>query len=516
MRTWAAVLLTVIGSAWGLACGGNGASGPVVNVSPATLPVSTGDGATIFAATLSNGAVDPVTWTLSGPGSISTNTGEQTTYLPPALGEGAGTARLTATAPCGTGCIPVGDTAVITISAATTGTLTITVQLQAVGPASLTVTGPNGAQNVSTSSSVVLPGLAPGAYTVTAADVAVTDPIVNSKYTAPPASVQVAANAAASVTVTYSAQPGYGMLWTVGGTLDSLDGFASGDLTVNKTPSVTPATSGAVQGIAFDAAGNMWASLQGTPGSVVSYAPAGLANSGPPPLTPTVTLSDANISDPAGVAIGPDGRLWVANCTANAVAAYPLTGGSASVVISSLSGTVFKCPRGIAFDTAGNLWVANRDGVANRIPQNQLSATNNGASPDVSLTAPTSPASSQPYGVALDTSGNVWVSFCQGSTVARYDASGLPGTTTPAVFLSPVTAANPRTLDCPVALALDNSGQLWVANQGTNVGPTLSGFATSDLATGGMASPIVEITSTGATVGGLAFNPAATNLPLRH
>jgi streptogramin lyase len=514
MRTSAAILFSTILSAFGLACGGNGASGPVVSVSPATFVVSTGDGATSFQVTLSNGAVDPVAWTLTGPGSISTTTGRQTSYLPPALGQGGGTAMLKATAPCGTGCVPVADVATITVNTATTGTLTVNVQIAGAGPASLTVAGPNGFnQSLSTSSSVVLPGLAPGNYTVTAADVITTDPIVNSKSSAPPASVMVVANAAASVTLTYVSQPGYGMLWTVGATVDSLDGFASGDLTVQKTPSATPTTGGAVQGIAFDAAGNMWASLKG-PDSVVSYAPAGLANTGPPPLVATVTLSDANISDPAGVAIGPDGRMWVANCGTNSIAAYPLLGGSASVVISSLSGTVFKCPRGIAFDSAGNLWVANRDGVASRIPSIQLTATNNAASPDVSLAPPAS--SSQPYGVAIDATGNVWVSFCQGSMVARYNASGLPGTTTPAVSLGPVAAANPRTLDCPVALALDNSGQLWVANEGTDAGPTLSGFGTADMGTSGTPSPIVELTGTGATVGGLAFNPTASNLPLRH
>lgn len=512
MRTAFAVLLSVLGSVWVLGCGSSGASGPVVSVSPGTLTVTTGDGATTFAAILSNGAVDPVTWTLTGPGTISATTGAQTSYQPPPLGGAGGTAMLRASAGCGASCVPVGDTATITVNAATTGTLTLTVQLQGSGPANLTVTGPNSfSQTVSTNGTATLTGLAPGTYTVTAADITVNDPIVTSQYSAPAVSVPVVANAAAAATVTYAAKPGYGMLWTVGATSDTLDGFSSGDLTVNKAPSVTPSAGALVQGVAFDASGNLWASLKGATDSVVSYAPAGLANSAP--LTPSVTLTDPNISDPAGVAIGPaDGRLWVANCGKNSVSAYPLTGGSAEVIISNPTGSLFACPRGIAFDSTGNLWVANASGVAERFPKGQIQATNNTPSADVTLTPPS--GSSQPYGIAIDTHGNVWVSFCAGSAVSLYDANGSSVTVTPASTLTPYSGSL-ISLDCPVALALDNSGLLWVANKGTGTNATtLSQFAASDMATGGAAIPLSELPGIGITVGGLAFNPTPTGLPL--
>jgi hypothetical protein len=489
----------------------------VVTVSPATLTVATGDTPSTFAASLSNGAVDPVTWTLTGPGSISTTSGDQTSYQPPALGGAGGTATLRATAACGAGCVPVGDTATITVNTATVGTLIILVQVPGVDPANLTVTGPNGFnQTASTTSSTTLTGLAPGSYTVTGANIVVTDPIVTSQYTAPPMSAAVLANAVVTVMVTYASTPGYGMLWVPGATLDSLDGFASGDLTVNKAPSITPQTSAAVQGIAFDAKGNMWASLGGAPGSVVHYPAAGLANSGPPPLTFDVMLDDANISNPAGVALGPDGRLWVANCTPDSIAAYPLLGGPADIVITSLGG-LFKCPRGIAFDSTGNLWVANSGtgGVVERFPNNgQLGADNNAPTVDTTLTPPAS--STRPYGVALDANGNLWVSFCGGSTVASYAGAEFPGTPSPAAVLVPLALATPRTLDCPVAVALDNSGLLWVANAGTDAGPTLSQFMATDMASGGMATPQTALTGIGITVGGLAFNPTAPELPLRH
>jgi hypothetical protein len=506
MRTASAILVTLIGSVWALGCGSNGASGPVVSVSPQTLPVSTGAGAATFAATLSNGAVDPVTWTLTGPGSISSTTGDSTSYQPPPLGAGGGTATLRATAGCGAGCVPVGDTATITITTATTGTLTITVQTQSGGPASLTVTGPSGYTNtVSTSSAVTLTGLAPGTYTVTAAEVDVANPIVDSKFSAPPVTAVVAANAAASAAVVYAPEPGYGMLWVAGATNDTVDGFTSGDLTVNKTPSLAPGTTGAVQGIAFDVSGSMWAAVKGTTSSVVSYAATDLAADSAT-LTPVVTITDSKLVDPSGITIGPNNWVYVANCGTTSVTAYALSGGGEQLIIGSAG---FNCPRGIAFDAAGNLWVANASGSAVRILKGQFSASNLAAVVDTTLSAPS--GATQPYGIALDANGNVWVSYCGGSAVAQYAASGTSVATTPAIVLTS-NGASPPSLSCPVAVALDNTGNLWVANG--NAG-TLSAFALSQIETG-MPDPLVELTNIGVTVGGLAFNPTASDLPIQH
>jgi hypothetical protein len=56
-----------------------------------------------------------------------------------------------------------------------------------------------------------------------------------------------------------------------------------------------------------------------------------------------------------------------------------------------------------------------------------------------------------------------------------------------------------------------------VANEGTgDNGATLSQFAASDMATGGAATPMTELTAIGITVGGLAFNPTPTGLPIGH
>jgi|GEM_PF-1769656 len=506
MRASAVVFCCTLLSVCTLGCGSSPASGPVVTLSPASLIVTTGDGPTTFAAVLSNGAVGPVTWALSGPGSISTTSGDQTAYQPPALGGAGGTASLRATAGCGTGCGPLGNTATISVNAATTGNLTITVSgLPSVAPASLAVKGPNSfSQTVSTATTATLTGLAPGAYTVTGADILDSNnPIVNGKWTAPPAPVAVKANTAASVTVAYASLPGYGRLWAANGA--ALDGFTPGDLQVNRSPSLTPTTSGAVQGIAFDSTGAVWTAQGGAPDAVLGYAAAGLTSSAA--LTPAVTLTGTEISTPEALAIGPNARVWVANCATNTVSAYPLSGGAAVV---QLTGSAFACPRGLAFDAAGNLWVANKNGVAGCFASSSLGASSSTVTPAVTVIPPT--GASQPSAVALDAQGNLWVAFCTGPAVARYAINGSVATLVATLL---PTTGNPPSLDCPVALALDNSGDLFVGNAGAS-GGTLSWFAATDTAPGGAINPVLQLTNIAVGVGGLAFNPTPTNLPIKH
>ena len=81
-----------------------------LKVSPSTAAVEIGGASVDFAATLA-GSTETISWSLTGPGTISTNTGPTTSYTPPVTGE-AGTATLTATAGDATA------TATITISVA--------------------------------------------------------------------------------------------------------------------------------------------------------------------------------------------------------------------------------------------------------------------------------------------------------------------------------------------------------------------------------------------------------------
>lgn len=54
-----------------------------------------------------------------------------------------------------------------------------------------------------------------------------------------------------------------------------------------------------------------------------------------------------------------------------------------------------------------------------------------------------------------------------------------------------------------------------LATAGCGSSPSSAPYAI-DMATGGPALPLLQLTGIGVTVGGLAFNPTPANLPLRH
>lgn len=125
-----------------------------LTVSPTTASVTVGGAAISFSATLTN-STSPITWTLIGPGSVSSTTGTNINYTPPTAG-GAGTAILTAKA--GT----LTATATITVNAATPApTLDITPAeaTTSVGGAPITFTATtNTNQNIGWALSAASPG----------------------------------------------------------------------------------------------------------------------------------------------------------------------------------------------------------------------------------------------------------------------------------------------------------------------------------------------------------------------
>jgi len=503
MRTLTAVPLSTLIVVIAVGCGGSGSSGPLVTVSPASLTVETGGDAVTFQADLSNGATGPVSWTLdpaTGLGTLSSATGLQTVYTPPPLGGSPGTLKVRAQASGN-----VGYTATVTVNAATTGALTIAVPfLPTASPAALTVTGPGGSQNVSTLNTVTLNRLAPGSYTVSAAEITSVGSYVSAKYAANDVQVSVTTNAVANATVNYLPEPGYGLWIAEGSPSVALLGFTQDDLQAQYTASSTVTTSATAEGLAFDASGDLWASI-GT--ALVRYTAASLALPSPPPAQTISGLSGAS-----GVAIGPGSLVWVANCTGNSLQAYT-AGGTLHISITGTSSGL-ACPRGIAFDGASppNLWVANQNGDVVRFSAATISATTTTATHDLGpLTKPGTTAA--PVGLAIDTAGNLWVSFCTGDTVARYAKSGTGVATTASVVLTANSSSGTASLACPTAIAFDNSGNLWVGNRGNT---TLTSVPASALgATGSPATfPQHGELQAGIDYGGLAIHPKPAGLPI--
>jgi len=99
------------------------------------------------------------------------------------------------------------------------------------------------------------------------------------------------------------------------------------------------------------------------------------------------------------------------------------------------------------------------------------------------------------YGLAVDTSGNAWVTSCSQNQLVEISSTGTAGT--------PLALQD---FSCPGGLAFDKQGGLWVLSAGSGSNGNLV------LVTG--SSGNVQLNSlTQVTFGGIAFNPGAAGLP---
>jgi len=124
----------------------------------------------------------------------------------------------------------------------------------------------------------------------------------------------------------------------------------------------------------------------------------------------------------SGVAVDQHGNVWIANYFADSISELSSAG---AVLSSGFTGGGLLSPQGIAVDGDGNIWVANYHG-------NSLTALQgaDGASPGAAV----SPATglgveaklSLPFALAVDSSGNIWVSNFFSDTVTQYVGAAAP------------------------------------------------------------------------------------------
>jgi sugar lactone lactonase YvrE len=209
------------------------------------------------------------------------------------------------------------------------------------------------------------------------------------------------------------------------------------------------------QGLAADTTGNVWVVDYGD--SMVTL----LSGNGSA-VNGSTAWGAGQLFLPVAVAVDASHNAWVANQSSNTITKVSPDGSSATQV-SCCNGA-----SGLAVDQGGNVWVANYFGS---------SVSEVSSSGAVLLNGQTGGGVDHPEAVAIDGAGRVWVSNFHTGSISEFAGSKA---SSPGVPLSPATGlGTDAQLGSPFALAIDASGNLWVSNSnGANTVTVFVGLAT--------------------------------------
>lgn len=178
-----------------------------------------------------------------------------------------------------------------------------------------------------------------------------------------------------------------------------------------------------------------------------------LLNGSGAPLSSSAGWGGTSLALPVAVAVDSSNNAWVANQSG----LLPIT----KISLDGSQVTNYDCncngASGVAIDQSNNVWVANYYG-------NSISEVNSCGT--LALNAATGGGVNRPQGIAVDGAGTVWVSNFLGDSLSQLSgaSSAAPGT-----FLSPAAGfGTDAALGHPYSVAVDASGNLWVANSAAN------------------------------------------------
>ena len=131
------------------------------------------------------------------------------------------------------------------------------------------------------------------------------------------------------------------------------------------------------------------------------------------------------------------------------------------------AGANFNEPLGLAIDSSGRVWITNSSG-------NTVTALNNDGTlfGNFNNTNTSGANFNSPVGVAIDSSGRVWVTNDGGGP------GGL-GTVTALNSDGSFHVNNSSDFDAPEGVAIDGSGHVWVANAAGGAAPGFTGYVTA-------------------------------------
>ncbi len=251
--------------------------------------------------------------------------------------------------------------------------------------------------------------------------------------------------------------------------------------------------------------------------AVTAYSAAGDGDVSP--LAPPTGLAS-----PQSVAIDASGNIYATNSYTNTITVYAKgsNGDAAPIAIIGGSNTGLRYPAGIAVGSSGKIYVADR-GDLGAIRQTAsvfvYSAGSNGNVAPVATISGSDTGLFLPYGIAVDSSGKIYVTDYFVQSVFVY-SPGSNGNVTPIATISGLSTG----LFFPLGVAVDSSGKIYVAEcpacaagvgtGGVSVYPALGSRTglLNEAPTATVSGPLTELYSPAFT----GIRPVAAAPPPRH
>jgi len=205
-----------------------------------------------------------------------------------------------------------------------------------------------------------------------------------------------------------------------------------------------------ITNLAIDVSGNVWVS--GTGPTIAELAPSGAGVPGAP------FNAGTGPDDTSGVTIDTNGNAWFASGN---TAATVFEFSSAGTNLSGANGySAGNCPcNGISADPFGNVWVAS-SGASQYLAEIGPNGTQG------SIFGPPGHSTATFYQLASDAAGSLWITDQHDHGIWEFTPSSqtFPSTGTWSALLANI--ASPGTY--PKGIAIDGAGHKWVANQPTS------------------------------------------------
>ena len=264
-------------------------------------------------------------------------------------------------------------------------------------------------------------------------------------------------------------------------TISTLAGVAGVGGSVNGAG--TAATFNSPAGVAVDASGNVYVAdvnnsliRKITPAGVVSTlaGQAGITGS----ANGTGTAATFNV--PSGVAVDASGNVYVADAGNSLIRKITPAGvvstlaGQAGVT-GSANGTgtaaTFNSPAGVAVDSGGNVYVADVvNSVIRKItPAGGVSTLAGSGITGSANGTGTAASFNQPYGVAVDASGNVYVADTSNSLIRKITPAGVVSKLAGLAGITGSSNVGAATFNQPYGVAVDAAGSIYVTDSGNNL-----------------------------------------------